>query len=110
MRAELQQQGLQSIHEAVDDQTTLYYTNESAEQGGGRSRAAFVCSVRSKNKGDITTATVTITAATTATRVTVFSSSIQTELVTKKMALEHAPPHTHRRRGDDADYTIIRSE
>ena len=99
VREELRQHGLQSIHEAANDQTAVYYTDGSAESQGGKASATFVCTVNNRDATTSTTTSNVVIATTTAKvvntttaalRVTDFSSSTQTELAAIKMALEHA--------------------
>ena len=90
IQAEARQQGLQSIHEAMNDDTAVYYTDGSVDEHG-RSGAAFLCTVEDGgNLAAASTTTTTTTNTTAAARVTDHSSSTQAELAAIKMAMGHA--------------------
>ena len=91
VQAEARQQGLQSIHQAMNGITAaVYYTHGSVDEQG-RSGAAFVCAVRNGDENHPAAhATATATTTTAAARITDHSSSTQAELAAIKLAIDHA--------------------
>lgn len=95
IQAEARQQGLQSIHEAMNgNAAAVYYTDGSVDEQG-RAGAAFVCALRDRNENHATAAADaagdnTITTAARSARITDHSSSTQAELAAIKLAIDHA--------------------